>query len=162
MNSTTGLNQGTFSDPELIFSTESLMNLFPPRTWRNNRTHSASQNHSWKNTDLVNEGKDCEWSRVVFLWDGVRLSVHTHTSVSQPPAQMLISTAVFLCVWTSFTTTLQHSNQTPLQRETWGFEHTYTSMCTPAQMSPPTTFTTTYSHPMWMYVCVPNCLHQHL
>lgn len=91
-------------------------------------------------------GDDCEWSHVVVLWDRIRLSVrtrthrprhvhtdtHTHTSVSQPPAQMLISTAVFLCVWTSFMMMLQNANQTSLQWETWG-GHTCTLI--QAQMS---------------------------
>lgn len=82
---------------------------------------------------------------------------HTHTSASKPPAQMLISTAVFLCVWASFTMMLQHVNQTLLQCETWG-AHTDTLIqaCTQAQMF------STYIHLLWTYVCVPNCLHQHL
>lgn len=116
--------------PQYIF----LRNLFPTCKW-GRRAHSTSQNHSWKNTDLVNEGKipmlfsfGTE-SDYLYTHTQTKKCTHTHTSVSQPPAQMLISTAVFLCVWTSFMMMLQRANQTSLQCET----HTYTLI--QAQMS---------------------------
>lgn len=152
---------------ELLVQTEDLRNLFPTCT-RGRAAHSVSQNHSNKNTDLVNEGKTVSDPMLFsfgtesdYLYTHTqtrKMYIHTHTPRSLNPQPRCWSPQLSSCVSGHLSWWCYSTNQTSLQCETWvAHTNTLIQACKQTHLS-----LHLYIYLLWVYVCVPNCLHQHL